>query len=148
MKKTRALLFVFVMTAAMSASESSKAIVGSYLQIQTALAADKTEGVKTAAEAIGKEAAKIGAQGEALAKAAQAIGAAKDLKAAREAFGPLSDAVIAAAKADEFKDLPGIKIGYCPMADKSWLQKEAEVRNPYYGSQMLTCGSLKDPAKK
>lgn len=146
--KTLVLLFVFVMTAAMSASESSKAIVGSYLQIQTALAADKTAGVKTAAEAIGKEAAKMGAPGEALAKAAQAIGVAKDLKAARDAFGPLSDAVIAAAKADEFKDLPGIKIGYCPMVDKSWLQKDTEVRNPYYGSQMLTCGSLKDPAKK
>jgi hypothetical protein len=145
MKQSVLFLFVAVLAASAAwASESTKAIVGSYLQIHAALAGDKTDGVKPAAEAIVKEAAKMGAQGEAIAKAAQAVGAAADLKSARTAFGPLSDAVIVAAKADGWKDLPGIKIGYCPMVDKSWLQKDAEVRNPYYGSQMLTCGSLKD----
>ncbi|WP_281635229.1 DUF3347 domain-containing protein [Flavobacterium marginilacus] len=29
---------------------------------------------------------------------------------------------------------------YCPMADANWLSKESAVKNPYYGSQMLTCG--------
>jgi hypothetical protein len=54
----------------------------------------------------------------------------------------LSDAVIAAAKAEGWKDLPGMKVAYCPMAKRSWIQKEDAIRNPYYGKSMLTCGSF------
>lgn len=34
---------------------------------------------------------------------------------------------------------------YCPMYDKgsSWLSAKKEIRNPYYGSQMLKCGEVK-----
>lgn len=33
---------------------------------------------------------------------------------------------------------------YCPMYDggSAWLSTKEEVRNPYYGSQMLTCGKV------
>jgi Cu(I)/Ag(I) efflux system membrane fusion protein len=132
------------------ASESTKAIITSYLGIQSALAADKMDGVKPAADAIGKEAARMGAAGDAVQKAAKALQSAPDLKAARTAFGPLSDAVIAAAEADGWKDLPPLKIGFCPMVNQSWIQREGKVSNPYYGSEMLTCGTLTDPkdAKK
>ena len=130
---------------AVEASEATKAIVASYVQIQTALAADKTAGVKPAAEAIAKQAASMGAAGEPLVKAAKAVAAAPNLNAARDAFGPLSDAVIAAAKADGWKDLSGVSIGFCPMVNRSWIQKDGAVSNPYYGSQMLTCGDLKKP---
>ena len=132
---------------ATEASESTKVIVDSYLQIHAALSADKVEGVKPAAAVIANEAAKMGASGEAIVKAAKTMESAGDLKTARDAFGPLSDAVIAAASADGWKDVPGVKIGYCSMVDRSWIQKDAKVRNPYYGSQMLTCGELKDPGQ-
>ena len=132
-----------------SASDATKNIVTSYLQIQTALAADKMDGVKPAAEAIAKQAQSMGAPGEPVVKAAKAMSTAKNLEAARTALGPLSDAVIAAAKADGWKDVSGVALGYCPMVNKSWLQKQGtQVSNPYYGSQMLTCGDLKDPKKK
>jgi hypothetical protein len=141
--------FVVVLGFGMAAvaSETAKTVVASYLQIHGALAADKTDGVKPAAAAIAKEAAKMGDSGEALVKAAKAMESAGDLKAAREAFGPLSDAVIAAASADGWKDLSGLKIGYCSMVDRSWIQKNGTVKNPYYGSEMLTCGVLKDPGQ-
>jgi hypothetical protein len=77
-----------------------------------------------------------------MVKAAKAVGDAADLKAARVAFGELSDAVIAAGKAEGWKDTPEVKVAYCPMAKKSWVQKESEIRNPYYGTAMLTCGSF------
>ena len=149
MKKVLALLFVFaaVVSTTASASESTEAIVASYLQIHAALAADKTDGVKPAAQAIAKEAARMGAGGEAIVKAANAMESAGNLKAARAALGPLSDAVIAAAEADDWKDVAGVKIGFCPMVNKSWIQKDGKVNNPYYGSQMLTCGELKDVKK-
>lgn len=149
MKKVLALVIVFAAVASTTAfaSESTKAIVASYLQIHAALSADKTDNVKPAAQAIAKEGVRMGAGGEAIVKAAEAMESAGDLKAARAALGPLSDAVIAAASADDWKDLAGVKIGFCPMVNKSWIQKDGKVSNPYYGSEMLTCGELKDVKK-
>ena len=71
-----------------------------------------------------------------------------DLKAARDAFAALSDAVIAAGNAEGWQDVGEVKLAYCPMVKRSWLQKDqAQIRNPYYGSQMLTCGEFKPTAK-
>jgi hypothetical protein len=124
-----------------------KAIVASYLEMQAQLAADKMDGLKPAAAAIATNAASLGQdRGGRMAQTAKAVGEATDLKTAREAFGPFSDAVIAAAQADG-KNLAGVKLGFCPMVKRSWLQKDAKVRNPYYGSSMLECGELKDPKK-
>ena len=133
--------------AQVQASDATKAIVAAYLDIHAALSSDKVDGVKPASEAIAREAARMGAAGDAIQKAAKALGSAADLEAARTAFGPLSDAVIAAARADGWKDLPSLKIGYCPMVKQSWIQKDGTVSNPYYGSTMLTCGELKDTLK-
>ena len=126
----------------LQASDALKAIVGSYLDVQARLAADKIEGIKPAAQAIVEQATRMGAAGEAMARSAKALGEAADIKAARLAFGDLSDAVIAVGKAEDWKDAPDAKVAYCPMVKKSWVQKESEIRNPYYGSSMLTCGSF------
>jgi hypothetical protein len=36
---------------------------------------------------------------------------------------------------------------YCPMADDGkgaiWISEIKEIKNPYQGSKMLTCGSIK-----
>jgi hypothetical protein len=129
--------------ATLQASDAMKAIVGSYLEIQGRLAADKVDGIKPAARAIGEQAARMGAEGAAIVKAAKSIEDAADLKTAREAFGGLSDAVIAAGTAEGWKDLPDLRVAYCPMVKKSWLQKDDAIKNPYYGSGMLTCGEIK-----
>lgn len=121
-------------------TEHQTAIISSYLEIHAALAGDKVEGVKPAAQAIAKHAAELGASGEAIGKAAKAIEGAADIKAARAAFGTLSDAMMAAHKSAEWKD---VKVAYCPMVNKSWLQKGDKIQNPYYGSSMLTCGEFK-----
>jgi len=139
------ILFAFVMFTGISlhASDAMKAIVGSYLEIQGRLAVDKVDGIKPAARAIGEQAARMGAEGAAIVKAAKSVEDAADLKTAREAFGPLSDAVIAAGTAEGWKDLPDLRVAYCPMVKKSWLQKDDAIKNPYYGSGMLTCGEIK-----
>ncbi len=64
----------------------------------------------------------------------RALEAASDLEAAREAFGPLTDAVMAAGKAEGWKDVEGVRLAFCPMVKQSWLQKDEQIRNPYYGS--------------
>lgn len=128
--------------AALRSSDAMKAIVDSYLEIHARLIADKIDGIQTPAAAIAKTAAAMGQGGAAIAKAAKAVEAAGDLKSAREAFGPLSEAVIAAAEAEGMKDL-GVKQAFCPMVKRPWLQKEDKVRNPYYGTTMLECGEIK-----
>jgi hypothetical protein len=127
------------------AAEPLKSIVESYLQIHARLVLDKTDGVKPAATEIGKQAETMGPGGAAIAKAAATVAAAKELKTAREAFGPLSDAVKAAVDASgpETAKALGLKLAFCPMVNRSWLQKDDKIRNPYYGSAMLECGDFK-----
>ena len=36
-----------------------------------------------------------------------------------------------------------VKVAFCTMVRKPWLQREKEIHNPYYGSQMPTCGEFK-----
>jgi hypothetical protein len=119
-----------------------KAIVDSYLTIHAQLAADKTDGIKAAATNIASKAESMGASGAAILKSAKAIAAAPDLTAARVAFGPLSDAVIAGARADG-QDFGGVKVAFCPMNKRSWMQKEPAIKNPYYGTMMPSCGEFK-----
>jgi membrane fusion protein, copper/silver efflux system len=129
----------------LQASDAMKAIIASYVDIHAQLFRDKMDGVKPAAAAIAVQASRMGAGGAAMAAAAKRMEDAADLKGARDAFGALSDAVIAAGNAEGWKDVPDIKVAYCPMVNKSWLQKEGSVRNPYYGPAMPTCGEFKKP---
>ena len=130
---------------AVQASDAMKAIVGSYLEIQAQLATDKLDGIKPSATALAARADGLGEAGAAMVKAARTVADAADVTAAREAFGGLSEAVIAAAKAEGWKDLGDAKLAYCPMVKRSWLQKGEKINNPYYGTAMSTCGEFKKP---
>ncbi len=137
------LAMVLAAGATLQASDAMKAIAGSYLEIQSRLAGDSVAGVKDAALAIGAQADRMGKAGEAIARAAKKLEGAADVKAAREAFGGLSDAVIAAGNAEGWKDLPDLRVAYCPMVNKSWVQKGEAISNPYLGRSMPTCGVIK-----
>lgn len=129
----------------LQASDAMREIVGSYLAIHAQLATDRVDGIKAPAAALVARAEALGEAGTAMARAAKTVGDAPDLATARDAFGALSDAVVAAAKAEGWKDLGDVKLAYCPMAKRSWLQKDEKIRNPYYGRTMLECGEFKKP---
>jgi Protein of unknown function (DUF3347) len=122
------------------ASEQMKAVVAAYLKIQTELVADKTDTIKAQAHTIGEQAAKMGQPGAAIAAAAADLEKAADIQAARAAFGPLSEAVVAAARADGWTDVSSLKLVYCPMVKRSWLQEGDKIQNPYFGQAMPGCG--------
>src|SRR4051812_12559420 len=103
--------------------EPVKSVLDHYLKIRTELVNDSLRGVAEHANAIAK--AVKGDEMKMLpadvAKHAEAVAKAKDLKAAREAFKPLSGALV--------KYLAESKAGkgtyheaYCPMVKASWLQ--------------------------
>jgi len=35
-----------------------------------------------------------------------------------------------------------VKVAYCPMARKYWLQKGEAIKNPFYGQSMSDCGRI------
>ncbi len=127
--------------ATLRASEPLNEVVSSYLAIHAQLTGDRIDAVPVAAEKIAADAARLPSGGTAVISAAKALQQSKDLKEARDRFSALSDAVIAAARAEGWKDLSDVKLGYCPMLKRSWLQKDEDVRNPY---GMLTCGAIKE----
>jgi hypothetical protein len=68
----------------------------------------------------------------------------KDLKAQRLQFKPLSEAMITLAAAYP-KAAGGTVVVYCSMAPGRWLQRGTAVKNPYYGAEMLACGTVQGP---
>jgi membrane fusion protein, copper/silver efflux system len=121
-----------------------------YYSIQKSLASDSINGVAAAAAQlakIGRQAAGAEPQAKAtllaLADAATKFQAA-DLKSARGGFGELSDRMIAFLQAAGAKRNPPYQF-YCSMVKKNWMQPDKATRNPYYGSEMLTCGELIQP---
>ena len=126
--------------AAPAAAAVADGLAAPYLHIQLALANDSIEGIAEAAETMAAEAASMGDPARAIAAAARALAAAPDLKTARAVFGPLSDALIAYGDEVGFGEL---RVAYCPMARKSWVQKGAEILNPFHGSLMLNCGTFR-----
>ncbi len=125
--------------------EPVKSVLDHYLMIQTEFAKDSLKGLDEHANAIAK--AVKGDEMKMLSpdvtKQAETLAKTKDLKAAREAFKPLSASLVKYL-ADNKAGKGVYHEGYCPMVKASWLQKEKDVRNPYMGKAMLTCGTLKN----
>lgn len=131
----------FVALGLSAATDIPADVLDGYLKIHASLAGDSMDGVAAAAAAIAKAGKALGPAAAPTVEAATKIGAAADIKAARLAFGDLSDALRAwAGDGTGGKD---VRLAYCPMVKKYWLQKGDEIANPYYGSQMLRCGEFK-----
>jgi len=74
---------------------------------------------------------------------AKRISEAKDIEKQREHFSALSLNMFTLAKAVKISTQP-VYQDYCPMKKAYWLSSEKDIKNPYYGSQMLACGSIKN----
>ncbi len=104
--------------------------VSEYVRAQEALAADDFEGARSALAAL------IALADSVVGPLAETAAGAADIESMRSAFKPLSELLAG-------MDLPaGYARAYCPMYDggSNWVQVDGPVRNPYYGSMMLTCG--------
>jgi hypothetical protein len=77
---------------------------------------------------------------------ARHISEVKDLSHQREHFANLSKNMYTLAKSAKLSTQP-VYEQYCPMKEAYWLSNETAIKNPYYGSSMLTCGSVKDTLK-
>lgn len=85
-----------------------------------------------------------------LQKSLKEIQESSDIEAQRKAFSTLSDNLYKSVKAF---GLGGKEAFYefCPMAFNNegayWLSEQAQIKNPYFGDKMLTCGEVKEKLK-
>jgi Cu(I)/Ag(I) efflux system membrane fusion protein len=82
-----------------------------------------------------------------IAGSAQALAAEKDIKGQRKEFEQIADAMWNLTRTVRYT---GQKLywQFCPMAFDNkgayWISYEREIKNPYFGSEMLNCGSVED----
>ena len=80
---------------------------------------------------------------------AEKIATSKDVAKQRETFALLSKSMYELTKVSK-QETP-VYYQHCPMYNNgkgaNWLSKEEAVKNPYYGSKMLTCGSTIETMK-
>ena len=124
-------------------------LLSHYYSLKDALVAGNSTQAASHAEAFQKTAqgpdfkAISGANLTSLLKDAGKISGTKDLKKQREYFADFSTNMTTLAKAVKLSDQP-VYQAYCPMKKASWLTSEKVIKNPYYGSSMLTCGEITD----
>jgi hypothetical protein len=119
-------------------------IVDPYLKIQDALASDSVDDVRANAGNIATAATALGAPAMKIDTSALQLASASDLADARVKFGALSEAIDAYMTGMKLAPPDGVRVAFCPMVLKPWMQRDGTLRNPYYGSQMLTCGSYRN----
>lgn len=135
---------------------SFQTIYDQYFQLKDALVASDYKTVSTAAAKLSSlltalksndltaaEQQAWKAQANAITQHAKALQEAKDLAKQRVAFVSLSEEVYKLAKSSK----PALPVYQqkCPMFNggkgATWLSLNKDVKNPYYGAQMLTCGN-------
>ncbi|HMN39756.1 MAG TPA: efflux RND transporter periplasmic adaptor subunit [Phycisphaerales bacterium] len=138
-----------------AAQERVDAIVSAYLVLAESLGAVqkdatplKPDGLVAAVHALHGEVS--GPEGKRLVSEAAAAAeslTSKPIDQQREAFKRVSAAVIALIDAmpPSPKVADSLFVLHCPMAKADWLQRKADVANPYYADDMKECGSLVRP---
>ena len=130
-----------------------------YLSLKDALVSSDQKKAAIAAEKLGQSIQKVDMKALAdnehkqwmkvkgsLEKASTAISKDGKLESQRNTFMALSNHIYELAKTS--KSSQGLYWQYCPMANNNkgahWLSNEEAIKNPYYGSKMMSCGEVKE----
>ena len=141
-----------------SAKKSIEPLFESYFSFKTALASDDFKKAKQSGLALKSALANVDMnlfKGDAhavwmelsssLKNSLQHIEHQENIASLRESFIHISNGMIAIAESFEPNSSP-IYIQHCPMANSDkgadWLSRAKEIRNPYFGESMLTCGEV------
>lgn len=142
-----------------SKESSLNTVYGHYLGLKDALVASNANTAASHAKELSKaiqqvDMAKLGKSEhdawmkvyKSLDKDASTIAAEKSIDKQRATFINLSNNLYSLAKVAKAEK--PLYWQFCPMANNnkgaSWLSSEQEIKNPYFGSKMLTCGSVKE----
>ena len=145
-------IFSILNLSAQTTDASISKLYQNYISIKDALVTDNSDAASKAANEFIKSVSmvdyKVLSEGnlDVLRKDASTIAESRSIETQRESFAKLSANMIELAKKFKMAD-SSVFVLYCPMQDASWLSAQKEVKNPFYGSAMLTCGSMKSELK-
>jgi hypothetical protein len=130
--------------------EKLSEIFNAYIVLKNALVKSDLELAKKSAGALHQTL--VGFKGcESTAHLAKTIADDTSLANQRKDFTAVSTDLITLFKTAELSD-GTIYVQHCPMANKGdggdWLSAEKEIRNPYYGDEMLECGRVVEEITK
>ncbi|AEL28017.1 DUF3347 domain-containing protein [Cyclobacterium marinum] len=142
----------------MSENKSISQLIDQYLAIKNALVQDDSKAAASAGQKLAEEASSIDVNTFEVSKQPEIK---EILEVVKEHGEHIAKSEIAHQRehfegmAKDFMDLLAITgtdrtlyQQYCPMYDKgkggSWLSDSQEIKNPLFGSKMLTCGSVKE----
>jgi hypothetical protein len=142
---------------------SVKEIVGNYLQLKNALAKDNSPDAATSGKALSESFVKLDQSALSPTQKKAYTDIADDAKEMaehigksggniphqREHFDMLSKDMVDLVKL--FGAGQSLYVDHCPMYNNKkgadWLSEAKEIKNPYLGSKMPTCGSVKEELK-
>jgi hypothetical protein len=124
-------------------AQNTNKIISSYNDVKNALVNGNSKAASEAAiafqETVKSEAAFP--QKSDLLKAIDEMVKASGIEKQRETLNDVSTILWKVVKSSDKVSQP-VYYQYCPMKKTYWLSKEKEIKNPYYGSSMLTCGKI------
>ncbi|UTW63078.1 efflux RND transporter periplasmic adaptor subunit [bacterium SCSIO 12741] len=141
------------------AKQTLGALIDAYLDLKNALVNDDLEKAKSTSAKLQNQMSSVSMnlfKGEShnlwmehnhqAEKALKTVSSAENLDQTRQGFKLLSDQYVELVKSfGPFQET--LYIQYCPMASNNegafWISKGEDVKNPYFGQDMLTCGSVK-----
>ncbi len=141
-------ILIIIATALLSVpafSQNTEIIFNQYLAVKDALIKSDPEAANKCAVLLQKaieSTASFNSKKD-LLKAVQKMGKTKVIEKQRIAFAEVSLIMwkVVKSSSDIKQD---VYYQYCPMKKMYWLSTEAAIKNPYYGSKMLTCGNVAD----
>ena len=122
------------------------AVYQHYIHLTTALTNSDIAEAKIAANAIEAGTKDIN-DASGIAATASKITAASNIEAQRAAYATMSKEMAELIKKEGLSS-GELYLAFCPMAfnDKgaTWISGSKDIRNPYFGEKMLTCGEVKE----
>lgn len=148
------LLFVLILFQVNASAQVT--ILQDYLSIKDALVSSKSDLAIQGAKSLTKSIQSLDAtslspeerklfdqQKPTLFKLTEAIASADDIEKQRGKFAELSVILWPIIKGSATKEQP-LFYDYCPMKKMYWISSDEAIKNPFYGSKMLTCGSISE----
>jgi Cu(I)/Ag(I) efflux system membrane fusion protein len=126
-----------------------KKVMQKYLSLKEAMAEDKEEEVFEIASDFQQQLGSLNFENSKAKKGLQQlvkdVSTSKNMELSRMHFQYLSNVMIALSQQENPLD-ETLYVQFCPMANNDegafWLSTETQIKNPYFGSKMLRCGSV------
>lgn len=124
-------------------AQNTPNLLNSYLAIKNALVLSDQKTAKAAITEFQKKvtAEKTFSQKKDLQIAIDKMANVNSLEKERAAFNEVSTLFWKVVKSADMASTP-VYYQYCPMKKAYWLSIEKDIKNPYYGASMLTCGKV------